>query len=171
MRFPPESLDDLQEYLSFEPEGINPLLYTLQIGRLFCSISILEQTTHGLLLTQADGDTIRKISDDLRKSTFGQMVNRLSTSGVDGRDLKYLRRINTLRNEVVHRLFFEFPFPGDPEIEQVELNLLLAPLERLQRHFRFAERNLSKILVQAGALSSVDLGAGGTILHSPEMEW
>ena len=114
---------------------------------------------------QAGGDSFKETHKELRKSTFGQLVGRLNDHGVEGRDLRYLRRINRLRVDVVHSLFWYFPFPGEPELQSVDLKELLLPLEKMQKHFRFAERNLYKIVARARMVEVVDLGSDGAILY------
>ncbi len=85
---PPKNKCELKDYLDEEPEGEFPLVYTLQIGRVFCAISALEQSTYGTLMVYANGETFEKLHRQLRRSSFGQLVRRLAEKGVEGRNLR-----------------------------------------------------------------------------------
>ena len=87
---PPKNKCELKDYLDEEPEGQFPLVYTLRIGRVFCAISALEQSTYGTLMVYANGETFEKLHGQLRHSSFGQLVQRLAEKGVEGRNLRYL---------------------------------------------------------------------------------
>ena len=175
MRFPPVSREDLAELVDKSEQDRLAALYTLQIGRLFCSIGLLEQATVtqlSMFVSHTDEDTKhwRSEHDKLRKSTFGQLVSRMERHGIAGRSLTYLKKLNALRNNVVHGLFWDFPFPGDPDIDQAWLTSAIDHLERIQLHFRFAEVHLSNFLIRSGCLDFVDLGEGVRLV-GPKGSW
>ena len=144
--------------------------YTLQLGRLFCAIGGLEQGTVGLLhmhISIDNGDWVSQ-HKGLRESTFGALVSKLEVRGVGGRNLAYLRKINSLRNFVVHRFFWHFPFPGDEQISEDWLSDVTIQLEKWHKHFQTAAQRLTHIFLQAEMLEiAVDFGTEGR-LYSPK---
>ncbi|NQY60078.1 hypothetical protein [Cognatishimia sp.] len=151
--------------LEASPENEWPLIYTLQIGRVFTAVCSLEMRVYAMLIMQADSENFHSTDKQLKKSSLGQLVQRLNEHGVQGRDLSYLREINRLRNKFIHGLFFEYPATGEPSVSQDSIDWLVSSLERYQRHFQFAEENLTSIVERAGMVEVVDLGTEGKILY------
>ena len=171
MRFPPISKNDIEALLERGEYDTFALTYTLQIGRLICSVGLLEQTTVTLLALHYshEGGWLNKHSK-LKGSTFGQLVTECGKIGVSDRRLAYLKKINLLRNYVVHGLFSDFPFPGDDQISEDWLTDTIDLLERWNIHFRFAETRLSTILIRSNLLDAIPIGGDGYLLLSTQIE-
>ncbi len=171
MSFPPEDYDSLRVLLEESVEDRLPVVLTLQIGRLFCSISLLETTTYGLLVSAlAREKNFREVLLTLERSTFGQLVSKIEKTGVSNKGTNYLKSIRDLRNHVVHGLFREIPFPGDPKLDEQRVSAIVSRLEKYQAHFGFAERNLWRLMVRAGVFEFVDLGESGYVLYPTDID-
>lgn len=150
------------------------------VGAAFAEICTFEDLVTGLVSTSKAklfetldtaeierADLFLKTHRAASQSTLGRLVTVIERSGVDGRDIRYLRAITDIRNDFVHRFMDQAPLPGDWERFGYSLEQFSSYTRYVVRHVGFAKRMFSRIMVRHGLLTG-DFGPFGAILWNPD---
>ncbi|WP_306047893.1 hypothetical protein [Nioella sp. MMSF_3534] len=103
----------------------------------------------------------------VQRSTLGALITAIEKSGIDGRDIRYLRTIVAIRNEFIHNFMGQVPLPGDWLRYGFTLEQFSAYTRWVARHVNFAKAVFSRIMVKNELLAG-RFGSYGAILWHPD---
>ncbi|MBL8595846.1 MAG: hypothetical protein JNK01_24405 [Devosia sp.] len=166
--------------MSADKDAFDNVIAMANVGMAFTQIWILEDLVAGLVTT-SKVTLRRKLSaaaldaaslflerhQSVRSSTFGRLVDAIEKSGVEGRDIRYLRAILELRNDFVHRLGHQVPLPGDWTRSGFSLEEFSGYTRYVIRHINTASRRFSRIMTRHGLLAG-KFGDFGALLWNPD---
>ena len=163
--------------------GFDNLIAMANIGAVFSAISVFEDSVAILISTSkaslskkldqsaiADADLFLERHNYERGSTLGRLVTVLEKSGMEGRDVRYLRSIVDLRNDFVHRLMDQVPLPGDWTRFGYSLERFSQYTKCMLRHVHFASYHFSRIMVKNDLLAG-EFGSFGGFLWNPDLPY
>lgn len=166
--------------ISRDKEAFDNMVAMANVGAAFTQIWILEDLVTALVATSKVA-LERKLSKEaldesslflerhrkIRSSTFGRLIDAIEKSGVEGRDIRYLRSIVDLRNDFVHRLGEQVPLPGDWARFGFSLEEFSKYTRYVLRHVHSAGYFFSRIVTRRGLLAG-KFGDFGGLLWNPD---
>jgi hypothetical protein len=101
-----QTREEIIEAISRDRNAFDNIIAMANVGAAFSQISILEDLVVGLILT-SKAMLQQKLSEkaldesslfmaryrNVRSSTLGRLIEAVEKSGIEGRDIRYLRRI------------------------------------------------------------------------------
>lgn len=175
-----QTREEILASVSGDKDAFDNLIAMANIGMAFTQIWILEDLVAGLVMT-SKVTLQRKLSaaaldsaslflerhQSVRASTFGRLIDAIEKSGVEGRDIRYLRAILELRNDFIHRLGDQVPLPGDWERYRFTLENFSGYTRYVTRHVNTAGRFFARIMTRHGLLVG-KFGDFGALLWNPD---
>lgn len=171
----PFSSQELSELIAnFDDDDAVRFTYTVLLGRVFSSISMLEDSVvsalwfanrievRGLDPSFGSFDEHMKKRDTLQQMTFGNLIKVLESNAACGADLSYLNFVKRQRDYFVHRFFIDNPAPGDLTIHGAET--VFRKLRYLEIVFWRASRRVWLVLGSNGYAQVTDLGPSGLLV-------
>ncbi|MDA5094242.1 hypothetical protein O2N63_09090 [Aliiroseovarius sp. KMU-50] len=171
-----ESREDILGYLENSSQAQDNLLAMACMGAAFCSICTFEDLVVGLITSSkaqigkvpnSDAEAFLQRYETATGATLGKLISALEQSGIEGRDIAYLRAIARVRNDFIHRFMSNAPLPGDWDRYDFTLERFSSYTLYVQRHLLFAQSHLSKIFVKHGLLVG-HFGSYGALLWHPD---
>jgi hypothetical protein len=176
-----ESRDDIMRMLSTDESAFDNVIAMANVGMAFSQVCIFEDHVSAIILMSkttiehklgpqivSDSEIFLERHKKVRGATLGRLLDALEKSGIEGRDIQYLRQIVQLRNEFVHRLMEQVPLPGDWERHRFTLERFSEYTRYVIRHVNFATRVFSRIMFRHGLVAG-QFGEFGALLWHPDM--
>ena len=174
-----ETREEIIALISEDAVAFDNVIAMANVGAAFSAIWVLESLVAGLVLISAinlqkklssvaldASDLLSARHSSISGATLGRLVDAIEKSGIEGRDIRYLRAIVSLRNDFVHRLGDQVPLPGDWERYGYNLEAFSSYTRYVLRHVHMATRFFSQIMVRHGLLSG-KFGDFGAVLWNP----
>jgi hypothetical protein len=175
-----ETRGEILAIISENEGALDNLIAMANVGAAFSGIFVLEDLVGGLVTVskvvlqqrlsphavEAASLFLEK-NKSVRSSTLGRLIDAIEKSGVEGRDIRYLRALVELRNDFVHRLGHQVPLPGDWERYGCSLERFSRYTRYVIRHVGVATRFFSRIMVKHGLLAGQFWDFGG-MLWNPD---
>lgn len=175
-----QTREEIIEALSHDRDAFDNIIAMANVGAAFSQISILEDLVVGLVLTSKvslqqklspkaldESSLLMERYRDVRSSTLGRLIEAVEKSGIEGRDIRYLRGIVELRNDFIHRLGDQVPLPGDWPRYGFSLEQFSRYTRYVTRHAHAAGYFFSRIMTKHGLLAG-KFGAFGALLWNPD---
>jgi hypothetical protein len=175
-----ETREEIIALISSDQGAFDNIVAMANVGAAFSQIYLLEDyvailvSTSKVVMQQKLSKRAIEASDlfmekhrSARSSTLGRLIDAIEKSGVEGRDIRYLRAIVELRNDFVHRLGDQVPLPGDWERYGYSLRQFSRYTRYVLRHVNTATRVFSRIMVRHGLLAG-KFGDFGGMLWNPD---
>ena len=119
-----ETREEIIAMMSESADAFDNIIAMANVGAAFSAIYVFEDLVAALVLTSkvqlrskltaeaiSASSLLLEKNKQVRGSTLGRLVDALEKSGVEGRDVRYLRAIVELRNDFVHRFGEQVPLP------------------------------------------------------------
>lgn len=166
--------------MSRDGDAFDNIIAMANVGAAFSEIFVLEDLVAALVGTSKV--TLRqKLSEEaislssllldrhksVRSSTLGRLVDALEKSGIQGRDIRYLRAVVELRNDFIHRFGEQVPLPGDWARYGFSLEEFSRYTTYVMRHVSTARRSFARIMTRHGMLVG-KFGDFGALLWNPD---
>ena len=175
-----QTREEILALLSRDKAALDNVIAMANVGAAFSQIWILEDLVAGLVaaskvtiqqkLSKAALDQSSLFLErhrSVRSSTLGRLVDAIERSGVQGRDVSYLRAIVELRNDFIHRFGEQVPLPGDWDRYGYSLEDFSGYTRYVLRHVHTASRSFSRIMTKHGMLTR-KFGDFGALLWNPD---
>ena len=175
-----QTREEILAALSEDAGEFDNIIAMADVGAAFTQIWVLEDLVAGLVMTSKvtlqhklspaaleESSLFLERHRSVRSSTFGRLIDAIEKSGVEGRDIRYLRSIVEIRNDFVHRLGHQVPLPGDWERYGYTLEKFSEYTRYVLRHAHSATRFFSRIMVRHGLLAG-KFGSFGGFLWNPD---
>lgn len=175
-----QTRQEILELISKDKGSFDNLIAMANVGAAFSQICVLEDLVGGLILTSRvvlqkklsrkalnESELFLERHNYIKSSTLGKLVTAIEVSGIEGRDIRYLRAIVGLRNDFVHRFMEQVPMPGDWERYGFTLEQFTEYTRYVLRHIAAANHYFSRIMVKHELLAG-KFGEFGGLLWNPD---
>lgn len=178
-----ETREEILSSMSGDADAFDNVIAMANVGMAFTQIWILEDLVASLVSTSKvalqrklakaaleGAELFLERDRQARSSTFGRLVDAIEKSGVEGRDIRYLRAVVELRNDFVHRLGHQVPLPGDWVRYGYSLDAFSRYTRYVTRHANRAVYFFPRIMTRHGLLSG-KFGDFGGLLWNPDSDF
>lgn len=175
-----ETREEIIDLLSRDRQAFENVISMANVGAVFSQICVFEDLVSTLCLVSrvslqqklnpealSESQILLESHKQIRSSTLGRLVTTLEKSGINGRDIRYLRKIVNLRNDFVHRFAEQVPLPGDWDRYNFTVEQFSKYTRFVLRHVSFATHSFSRIMHRHGLVGGT-FGDYGALLWNPD---
>jgi len=161
-----ETKDEVLNILQSDKDAFDNVIAMANVGVTFSQIVVLEDFVSALVFTSkvrlekhlgsdalSDSELFLKRDLKIKASTLGRLITAIEKSGIEGRDIRYLRAIVELRNDFVHRFLSQVPLPGDWKRYNFTIEQFSGYTRYVLRHLSIAQHFFPRIMVKHGLLA------------------